>query len=102
MLRLNSDRPNEPKSPILNYIFNAQVIHNIHLSTDLPDLETPSLGGTKVTLTILGSPGAHISDNKDMDFSKIMLKMKHDMRGSYSLLWIFKGGRNNGLLGAAN
>lgn len=37
MLRLNSDRPNEPKSPILNYIFNAQVIHNIHLSTDLPD-----------------------------------------------------------------
>lgn len=53
MLRLNSDRPNEPKSPILNYIFNAQVIHNIHLSTDLPDLETPSrgvlLGGTKVT-----------------------------------------------------
>lgn len=53
MLRLNSDRPNEPKSPILNYIFNAQVIHNIHLFTDLPDLETPSLGGTKVTLTIL-------------------------------------------------
>ena len=46
-------RPNEPKSPILNYIFNAQVIHNNYLSTDLPDLETPSLGGTKVTMTIL-------------------------------------------------
>ena len=24
------------------------------------------------------------------------------MRGSYSLLWIFRGGRNNGLLGAAD
>ena len=27
--------------------------------------------------------------------------MKHDMRGTYSLLWTFRGARNDGLLGVA-
>lgn len=39
--------------------------------------------------------------NKYMNFSKTRLKVKHDMRGTYSLLWTFRGARNDGLLGAA-
>lgn len=39
--------------------------------------------------------------NKYMNFSKTKLKVKHDTRGTYSLLWTLRGGRNDGLLGFA-
>lgn len=39
--------------------------------------------------------------NKYMNFSKTRLKVKHDMRGTYSLLWTFRGARNDGLLEVA-
>lgn len=33
-----------------------------------------------------------------MNFFEIRLKMKYDVRGTNFLLWVFRGGRNDGLL----
>lgn len=38
---------------------------------------------------------------KYKNFSKTRFKIKHDIRGTNSLLWTFRGGRNDGLLGVA-
>lgn len=38
---------------------------------------------------------------KYKNFSKTRFKIKHDIRGTNSLLWTFRGGRNEGLLGVA-
>lgn len=35
------------------------------------------------------------------EFPKTRLQVKHDIRGTNSLLWPFRGGRNDGLLGVA-
>lgn len=67
----------------------------------LIDLETLTLGDAKMTKTVLDFKEPKQVIGKYMNFSETRLKMKYDVRGTNSLLWAFRGGRNDGLLAAA-
>lgn len=90
----------EPKSLILNHIFNAQMINDNHLSNNPPDLRTPTLDVT-MNKSVFNLKGLIYVIGKWDKFPKIRLQVKHDIRGTNSLLWTFRGGRNDGLLGVA-